>query len=453
MREHTTDALALAAGLTPVAALLGPFVTVPQADYINITVVCVLALSLCLALRLRGERRPELFGPMWPFALYFILLMGYALVSLVWVRDIQFSFLNTLCIQLSGVAMLLAIAAGVRSREDLLWLLDVLTVCLSLVVLLGCFEIFTGRYLFPNDNPELYLKNIYGRFFPYATFHNTNNYSAFVTLTLPFAVYDLVCRLGGRKGALCGVLLGGVSIFTLLNADPRACYIGIAVMAVAFVAALPGRVLRSRGMVPVWLALLAGAGLVAARKGGKLLTELHTLNLSNHSVSERLMLTRAAFRMMPDYHFMGVGAGNYIQLLPYYSPSIKHINLHNMTLQILTEYGIPMFVLYVAVLVALAVGFFRRRRAGGRDGLLAVVGFMTVCAFPVVGIAASDATRDATTWIFLGVLLAARKRLLTPQGITSQGITSQDTPLGGLSWRRPGEKSGRMRRNAHKKLR
>ena len=410
MTEKTTDAFALAAGLMPVAALLGPFTTVPGAQFINITTIFLTtALLLCLAVRARHKRMGPLFGPAGPYALYFIVLMAYALVSLTWVQDVPFSFLNTLCVQLGGVGLLLTIAAGVCSRDDLLWVLDVLTACLSLVVLLGIFEIFTGRFFFPNDNPELYLTNGYGRYFPYATFHNTNNYAAFVTLALPFAGYDLVCRLGKKRGALFGMMLGGAAVFTLLNANPRACYIAAAVMAVAGLLALPGRRRSSAGRkwLPVGLAALAGAVFLAVWKGSRLIGELDTLNMNNHSVRERLMLTQAAFRMMPDYHMMGVGAGNYIRLLPYYSPSIQPINLHNMTLQILTEYGVLMFIPYVLVLVTLAVRFFRRRVAGGRRGALAVIGFMEVCGFPVVGIAASDATRDATTWVFLGILLAA----------------------------------------------
>lgn len=418
MTEKTTDTFALAAGLMPVGALLGPFAAVPGAQFINITTASLLAALLCLAVRIRRRRPGRLFGTVWPYALYFAVLMADALVSLSWVKDPVFSFLNTLCIQLGGVAMLLIIAAAVHSREDLLWLLDVLTACLTLVVLLGIFEIFTGRFLFPNDNPELYLKNMYGRYFPYAVFHNTNNYSAFVTLALPFAAYDRICRQGARAGALSSVLLGGAAVFTLLNADPRACYIAIVVMAAAFLVTLPGRgkLPPLRRFWPAGVAALAAVGVFAVRKGAKVMTEMNSLNTGDHSVRERLMLIRAALRMMPDYHWMGVGAGNYIQLLPYYSPSIKNINLHNMTLQILTEYGVVLFAAYLVVLVTLAVRFFRRRRESGRAGLLASVGFMEICAFPIVGIAAADATRDATTWVFLGILLAALRILETPRG-------------------------------------
>lgn len=419
MTEKKTDAFALAAGLMPVGALLGPFAAVPGARFVNITTVSLLAaVLLYFAVRAREQRLGRFFGDAWPYALYFAVLMAYALVSLFWVKDPMFSFINTLCIQLGGVGMLLIVAAAVRSREDLLWLLDVLTVCLTLVVLLGIFEIFTGRFLFPNNNSELYLRNIYGRYFPYAVFHNTNNYSAFVTLALPFAIYDLVCRLGARAGAALSVLLGGAAVFTLLNADPRACYIAIAVMAAAAVVTLPGgkKLPSLKKLWPAGLVAFLALSAFAVRKGVKLVAEMNSLNTGDHSVRERLLLTQAAFRMLPDTHWMGVGAGNYIQLLPYYSSSIKNINLHNMTLQILTEYGAVMFAGYLLVLVMLAVQFFRRRRENGRDGVLAVIGFMEICAFPVVGIAAADATRDAITWVFLGILLAALRVTEIPRG-------------------------------------
>ena len=418
MTETTHKPFRLFAALAPAVALYGPFIPVPGTP-MNLTAVYLTGMiAFCLGYWII-RRKPVLpFGAAGPYALYFTVLMGYALLSLLWVKDARFSLTNTLGIQLGGAALLLVVVAGVRDRRDLLRLLDVLTLCLVLTVALGVYEIFSGNYTFRPDNPELGLKNIYHLYFPYASFHNTNNYSAFLTLMLPFAVYDMFIRLKGWKGVAASLPLCAIGLFTLLNADPRACYIALAVMAAAFLVAFALKKEAAR----YGRKLLAGAGLGVAAlcvlgavlRGGKLLTELSTLNMGNHSVRERLMLTIAAFRMMGDYHLMGVGAGNYLQLLPYYSASIKPDNLHNMTLQILTEYGILMFIPYVLLLVALAVKFFRYNSGRLREDMLACIGFMGVCAFPITGIAASDATRDLTTWVYIGLLLGSLRVLYPP---------------------------------------
>ena len=409
MTETTHAPFRLLAVLAPAVALYGSAVPIPGTP-MNLTAVYLVGMiALCLGYWIAKRKLVLPFGAAGPYCLYFVVLMGYALLSLLWVKDARFSLTNTLGIQLGGAALLLIVAAGVRDRRDLMRLLDALTLCLVLTVALGVYEIFTGNYIFRPDNPELGLHNIYSLYFPYASFHNTNNYSAFLTLTMPFAVYDIFIRMKGWKGLAVSAPLCAVCLFTLLNADPRACYIALAVMAAAFLVAFALKKEAAR----YGRKLLAGAGLGAAAlcivgvvfKGGKLLSELSTLNMGNHSVRERLMLTIAAFRMMGDYHLMGVGAGNYIQLLPYYSASIKPDNLHNMTLQILTEYGILLFIPYVLLLVALAVKFFRYNSGRLREDMLACIGFMGVCAFPITGIAASDATRDLTTWVYIGLLL------------------------------------------------
>ena len=424
MTEKTHAPFRLLASLAPVIALFGPFIAIPGFPA-NLTAVYLTGMILfCLAYWIAGRKMVLPFGAAGPYSLYFAVLMGYALLSLLWVKDALFSLTNTLGIQLGGVALLLIVAAGVRDRRDLMRLLDVLTLCLVMTTALGVYEIFTGNYIFRPDNPELGLQNIYNLYFPYASFHNTNNYSVFLTLTMPFAVYDIFSHWKGRKGLAVSLPLCAVCLFTLLNADPRACYVALAVMAAAFLIAFA----MKKEAAQYGRKLLAGMGLAAAAagvlgialKGGKLLAELSTLNMANHSVRERLMLTVAAFRMMGDYHLMGVGAGNYLQLLPYYSASIKPDNLHNMTLQILTEYGILLFVPYVVLFVTLAVKFFRYNSGRLREDMLACIGFTGICAFPITGIAPSDATRDLTIWVYIGLLLGTL-RVLYPAGRRALG--------------------------------
>lgn len=397
--------------LLPVATLLSAYASLPVENATLLNAVLVL-LGVCFVIYCVWRRSLKMpFGHAAPYAAVLIWMVLYGALSLLWVKSVGYSW-GIFSYQAVGIAGVLCMAGALKQRVHLLRFLDVLTVCYILVVGFGVFEIFTGHFVFSPSNTQLYLKNAYGLYFPYVTFNNTNDYATYVILFFPFAAYTLTERLRGFWGRAASTVVFAAAMFTMLNADPRILYFAIVLVAVAFFLCMAfkkgaRKYIRTLvGMTVAGVAAIAVLGGSVLIKASVFASEIHSINMDNHSVSERTMLTFAALRMIPASHFLGVGSGNAATLMGYFSGSIKPFNVHNMTLQLLTEYGILVWVPYVLLLVLLAIRFFRFRGGSFRQDALASLCFALVCGLPVIGIASADMTHIPAVWPIFGLLFA-----------------------------------------------
>ena len=402
--------------LLPAVTLFGWFIVPTASQSIDI-IPFYLAIAVLLGLWYCIIARPvRPLGSVRIYCLFFIVMLIYACISLLWVRNLGQSFVS-LYLQAIGVASALLIAASIKERPSLYRLLDVLTVCYAAILILGIYEIYTGHFIFSPLNPELRLKNDHHLFFPYTVFGNTNDFATYVTLFMPFAAYDIIIRFKGWAGKLAGAALCAFAFFTIDNADARACEFAVVLTIAAFLFFIVLKRNMRRFVVP----MLAGAAALLLAviaylvKSGAAARLLRSLMPTDDSVHKRLELIKAAFRMLADYHFMGVGVGNSVTLVPFYCSLTTQLNLHNFILQILTEYGIVIFVLFAAVLVAIAVKFFRYSTDARRDVVLCGLCFATVCSFPLVGIASSDMTHLTPVWLLWGLWFACL-RIFYPEG-------------------------------------
>jgi glycosyltransferase involved in cell wall biosynthesis len=430
MAEKSKKLMRLLVLSLPAVTLLGSYIALPSNRSVNLFVL-VMAVLAALGLWIAVTRRPARpFGSAAGYCAFYIVMLVYAGISLIWVKNFA-SSLFAYYYQIVGIASVLFIAAAVKNRKSLYTLFDVLTVCYIAILLLGVLEIFTGRYLFSPANPELILKNTFHYSFPYACFANTNDFSTYITLFMPFVAYDLLIRLKGAAGKFSAALLCAVALFALVNANARACWFAVSLMCVALTVTVLFKNLPRKALKPTFAAL--GVALIAIAavviKSGFFTRGVNSLTMHNHSVSERYMLITGALKMLVDYHLMGVGVGNSVNLIPYYTASIFPFNLHNMTLQILTEYGMIIFAFYAVLLIVLAVRFFRFRSGKMRDDMLSYLCFAVVCAYPLVGIASSDMTHLTSVWAVVGILLACL-RIFYPVPAKAAGLAGDTTAAG-----------------------
>lgn len=398
--------------LLPAVTLFGGYVSVPflwpNATLAQVVPLALIAAALVWFFMGRGRRLP--FGRARGAVLVFAWMAVYGALSLLWVKSIGYSF-GIWQYQALGVVAVLAVAGTVKSERHLLAFCDVLTLCYAVVVAFGIYEIFTGYYVFDPQNPQLAFLNGYGRYFPYAVFANTNDYSTYLVLYFPFVCYGLTRRLPGVWGWLAAGLVCAAAALTLFNADPRVLYLALAFFALLFFACLLRKPHARANRKKVLGLLLAGAFciglplLALSAEQNVFASEISSISMQNHSVSERLLLNLGALRMVSASHFLGVGVGNACMLMGYFSGSIKPFNVHNMTLQLLAEYGILIWVPYLLTLLWLAVRFFRLKgRSFGQDALAAAC-FALVCVWPVIGIASADMTHISAVWPAMGLLL------------------------------------------------
>jgi hypothetical protein len=354
------------------------------------------------------------FGRAFWYAAVLVLMMAYALLSLIWVKNRE-SSLDTFWFQFSGVAAACYIAAVVHNFKDLRVFLRVLTICYSIVVIIGVIEIYSGIYLFGPGELAYSMRDIYGFHFPYTVFYNTNDHATFVTLFAPFAVFTAIEWVSGVKGKIFGVALASVAFFNVLCGRARNCFLTIiCFMVVLLLICFIKKSLRVyAGTVTAIFAALPLSYLVIKMTelaSGSMIAKLGTINTNDHSISMRFEMTAGGFKMAYAYHLLGVGVGSSVPLMPDFS-SLHAINLHDMPLQIFVEYGIIIFALYAVMTVLLAKDFLKRRPQTQKGEIFCVLSFLTVLCFQIVGMQPSDAMHIYAIWMIFGIWFASVKLL------------------------------------------
>lgn len=157
--------------------------------------------ALAAVLWIKSRNTFRLGGAGW-YVLFFVLMIAYAALSLLWVKNEAWSFGNVFGGQFSGVMLIVALTAVITSFDDLNIFLRVMGVCYAVTVLLGIYEIFTGNFGMASSYKAYSLQNGFGLFFPYAEFDTTNDFAAYVTAFMPFAVYSAADSWKGAGGKI-----------------------------------------------------------------------------------------------------------------------------------------------------------------------------------------------------------------------------------------------------------
>jgi teichuronic acid biosynthesis protein TuaE len=371
-------------------------------------------LLLILVYLIRFKHITLNMGESFKYVLVFIIMLLYSTISLLWVEDISFSYSNGYMYLFAGVSIIVFMTACMNDLKDLSVFLRVLTICYCVSVILGIFEIYTGIYVFSPNPYDLLLKNGYNLFYPYATFYNTNDYSTFVVVAIPFVAFQVISDFKGKIGKIIALLLGAAGLFTVFNANARICYFVIPLFAVAFIIAVAAKKNLRKYLKPifrytaVFFLIFIALLITSFVKLNVFRTELSTINLTNHSIDERGELFSAGLKMLSDYKFLGVGEGNSVPLVAKYS-SLQPINLHSMPLRFLTEYGIIIFALYLLMLVSLAIKLFKYKAGGKREKTLACICFASLVSFQLADFASSDASHVTELWIIMALWLCTLK--------------------------------------------
>jgi len=113
-----------------------------------------------------------------------------------------------------------------------------------------------------------------------------------------------------------------------------------------------------------------------------------TASLDRATVQERLALWKAGIEIIKDHPWMGVGPGNFSNIVGFYNPSIANLTVHNSYLAISAEAGGLGLLLFVAllasVLIALIKGLRHTQEARfhpSRMTLAIIVGFLAGAMF------------------------------------------------------------------------
>lgn len=190
-------------------------------------------------------------------------------------------------------------------------------------------------------------------------FEDSSDLAVHLVATLPLigAAFFMARTWLGRLAAL---VTGALAVNTLIMTRTRNAVVGVAAMAVVGVCSLP-RGYRLKGLAAVAAGMIAAAALTDPAWWMRM-ASLKQYRFDDSAV-QRLALWQAALDMAVD-HPLGIGLGNYHELVKTYVPGLAIIRgAHSSVMACLAELGWLGLALYLATFAAVLWRLGRVRRA------------------------------------------------------------------------------------------
>lgn len=332
-----------------------------------------------------------------------------------------------------------------ETKQDVKFFLQVCVGCGILLALMADVEIVTGSFVpetkfYFTLEERLALEN--RNFAPTTVFYNPNDFAAYTLMCLSILVYRLI-RAETKKEltvnlAILLVLLIPVPIInsTIFNLA-FALLLIIAIMLVCRMRA-KGRLWKSLGAAAVSIVYYFPLSALVRRVDralsilyqnylekkyadlpiptlpddfvledtDTLISQIETAIEGYGTIHIRLWLMKAGLDFFSQHPLIGCGPGGFARLmrrnLEYYTETRGNVNPHNVYIEVLAQYGIIIFLLYMGLLVRMLVQAIRGMKAEIRlgkagNGMLA---FLILVMFLIAGILPSSIMRMFALWLF-----------------------------------------------------
>jgi teichuronic acid biosynthesis protein TuaE len=361
--------------------------------------------AIVVRILLAGEIRVPRGKVRW-FLLFLVLWFIYAVFSLAWalsfvdaVKNIFFLFI--------GISLVIFICYYFRSQEELSKLYYVFLGAFYLLLIIGIAEYLTGCHL-----PVSRYYNFANKFIPTSVFHNENDFATFISLYVPFGICTalyarnrllkissilsilgaclLIVVIGARSSMLALFIEFIVLFFLLTNIKQKSYLLGVTVLAIIMLHLFS-------------FPLLDNLFTTVTEQVNSLAIQYE---LQTGSVNTRLNLIKNGLVFLVSTVGFGVGAGNIEYWMSncgqYNTAGIS--NMHNWWMEIMTSYGIIIFIGYLLFYFGIIYNLLIKRKRNNRmfsDTLiLSFSGFIIACIGP------SSFISMNIQWLLFGIAVA-----------------------------------------------
>jgi teichuronic acid biosynthesis protein TuaE len=330
--------------------------------------------AIVVRILLAGEIRVPRGKVRW-FLLFLVLWFIYAVFSLAWalsfvdaVKNIFFLFI--------GISLVIFICYYFRSQEELSKLYYVFLGAFYLLLIIGIAEYLTGCHL-----PVSRYYNFANKFIPTSVFHNENDFATFISLYVPFGICTalyarnrllkissilsilgaclLIVVIGARSSMLALFIEFIVLFFLLTNIKQKSYLLGVTVLAIIMLHLFS-------------FPLLDNLFTTVTEQVNSLAIQYE---LQTGSVNTRLNLIKNGIS-----------------------------NMHNWWMEIMTSYGIIIFIGYLLFYFGIIYNLLIKRKRNNRmfsDTLiLSFSGFIIACIGP------SSFISMNIQWLLFGIAVA-----------------------------------------------
>lgn len=344
------------------------------------------------------------------YVLFFAIWLLWAIFTLFWspvtmdsARHIEALIIGCAIILFS--LLFLSDEDGIRSLHRL-WV-----IATAIFIAIAIWEVVTGMHLTSSGEQER--PGIY----PRAVFWNPNDFATFLCLALPF-MFCLLHQIKGTVSRVSVVILMLASMVFIVKDTSRANIIA-SVIGGAAILLIPGVTRRFKSIFMVLL--VAGVVFLAAFTLfnsyvtprlyiiSTLPEQITSISGADDSTTIRMDLIRNGLSFLQDSHYLGVGPGGFEYWMTerpvYYTAGI--INAHNWWVEMLVNYGVVLFLIFVVFYVGLLSGLLRVFRRSQDQALkgVSLAAFVALLEFPVASMSSSGLIRNYSVWLLLATAL------------------------------------------------
>jgi teichuronic acid biosynthesis protein TuaE len=434
--------------LMVVFALIGPSFGIPVSAGFTLTLFRLFFVLLGFSLLVRWVRERELRisytrSIQW-VALFFLFWFIYGVISLTWVVSLSngiryLIFLGMMCL------LTLSFPAFVKTDRQYEKLTRILFGVFTFIVFWGVFESITLLHL-PSSRA-------FGTSFAYVTsvFTNQNDLGTCITLAFPFLIAGLIMLKVKRKYQWMLYFMAVYAIYVLLATGSRSNVLfALPVSMIMLVIALAFAVDKSTWSKKFWIksmcALVAGILIVIMMSNlflsdvarevtrGKLASLFGLFQdirktpweldgggsevipgSTGESATVRKFLIINGLRFLHKSYYFGVGAGN-IESWMKGAPKVNKVNMHNWWIEVLVNFGVLVFVLYLFFYLWLLYRLWKLvqpQKTPHLPPLLrwgAVSSLASLTGYVLGAISPSTAIHFTPMWISIGLALVVIQR-------------------------------------------
>jgi len=339
------------------------------------------------------------------------LWISWGTLSILWAPDWHRAILDVLHVIFGYAVVFSLLNLRAYTSRGLLVLSKGWLGAFMVTMVVAIWEIISGRHLpssFTEQTPYYAQLGVVA-----STFGNPNNYGAFLVLAFPFMLllYLWETRFYFRILYFAFLILWP---FLIMLSASRLALIGFGVEVLTFgvLYLLSFRRIPSSLVVYIFFLALAGIFLDPEFRLYEKIYNIYSEIDSGGSIVVRVNLALNALWMIYKTSGRGVGAGGFEIIheqgsVPYWTDGI--INPHNFWLEILSEYGIIIFLLFVTCYFVLFYLSFKKLLNKKHLGKERVVNLMVVVALAGYFFAAitnSSYLEQPTNWVFLASILS-----------------------------------------------
>lgn len=335
------------------------------------------------------------------YLFFMVLWLVYSICHVFLVQDFV-AYLKYSLFLVMGIMIIFFTIYYIQTISQLNWLYRIWLLVLLILVAIGLVESFTGYHLEVSKHSLQEMESI--RYIPTGTFKMTNHYATCLAMSMPL-VLSLFSFARKWWIVIFSLSLIGSMSYLILQTQSRLNLMTVLLqLVVAYVFFFSKK--RRWGLIGVIMICCLGAYLIFP---GKIQSGL--VNFKRQFVSAynqvfdlkgsgkiRVNLALNGILFLRDSAGLGVGAGNfntYMEQKPYFPTKCSYhpqniLFPHNWWIELLSEYGILIFTLYLVFFVMLfkkVVQVYKQasqdmEKKLGQALILGLVGFLISCTGP-----------------------------------------------------------------------